>query len=119
MFTLFLLSACLVYAAEETNSTEPPQALDVPEEAEETGEAEFRQGLVSSYPAAYGGANQFITGTGGSGYVNMLRNLYRPPSFGLTDKVKHWVKSFMNRRQYVKPYYNPTNLQYSADEFGE
>lgn len=129
MLALFLLSACLVHAAEDqaTNKTEtePEKVPAVPEEEEtEAEEAEFRQGLsaLAGYPSAYGGAgNQFASmagGSGGSGYVNMLRNLYRPPSIGLTDKVKHWVKSFMNRRQYVKPYYNPSSLQYSADEFG-
>ncbi|GBM71480.1 hypothetical protein AVEN_65378-1 [Araneus ventricosus] len=101
----------------------------------DSDDAEFRQGgiaqqLMSSYPAMSmgniyggntGGYQMMGAGSGatGGGYVNMLRNLYRPSSFGLTDKVKHWVKSFMNRRQYVKPYYNPTGgLSYAAGEYG-
>lgn len=112
-------------------------------EADGDETAEFRQGgiaqqLMSSYPAMsvgnmyggntggyqYGMAGQTGGsggGTGsGAGYVNMLRNLYRPPSFGLTDKVRHWVKSFMNRRQYVKPYYNPAvgGISYAPSEYG-
>lgn len=112
------------------------EAADPADNLTETAadEAEFRQGgigqqLMSGYPVMNGlygsnaagyGQHMAAASAGGGSYVNMLRNLYRPPSMGLTDKVKHWVKSFMNRRQYVKPYYSPSmsNLQYSADEFG-
>ncbi|XP_054717082.1 uncharacterized transmembrane protein DDB_G0289901-like [Uloborus diversus] len=110
-------------------------AEEVAENLTETDEAEFRQGgiaqqLMSSYPSVGGGMYGNIagypmmasaSGSNGGSYVNMLRNLYRPPSFGLTDKVKHWVKSFMNRRQYVKPYYNPSmsSLSYGVDEYGK
>lgn len=113
---------------EEKTGTDPEENLT---EAE-TDEAEFRQGGIgqqlglSGYGLYAGASNPGLqyaaaaSNAGNGGYVNMLRNLYRPQqaSMGLTDKVKHWVKSFMNRRQYVKPYYSPSGLQYSADEFG-
>ncbi|PRD25424.1 UNVERIFIED_CONTAM: hypothetical protein NCL1_40980 [Trichonephila clavipes] len=124
IFTLFLWTIVLTTSL----------SSEVAENLTETDDAEFRQGgiaqqLMSSYPAmgnVYGGntGGYQLMGAGagangGGGYVNMLRNLYRPPSFGLTDKVKHWVKSFMNRRQYVKPYYNPTGgLSYAPSEYG-
>ncbi|GFQ72590.1 uncharacterized protein TNCT_37541 [Trichonephila clavata] len=124
IFTLFVWTIVLTTSL----------SSEVAENLTETDDAEFRQGgiaqqLMSSYPAmgnVYGGntGGYQLMGAGagangGGGYVNMLRNLYRPPSFGLTDKVKHWVKSFMNRRQYVKPYYNPTGgLSYAPSEYG-
>ncbi|GIY70784.1 uncharacterized protein CDAR_73501 [Caerostris darwini] len=129
VFGLFLWATLLTasYTSEVAeNLTETADADD----------AEFRQGgiaqqLMSSYPGVsmgnlYGGnagGYQLMGGAGagttGGGGFNMLRNLYRPPSFGLTDKVKHWVKSFMNRRQYIKPYYNPTGgLSYAPSEYG-
>ncbi|KAG8195434.1 hypothetical protein JTE90_013889 [Oedothorax gibbosus] len=135
LFSLFLWSVVLATAYA---STEVAENLTEADNGEEDG-AEFRQGgiaqqLMPSYPAmagvysaSNGGGYQYAAGGNtagasgtGSGYVNMLRNLYRPPSLGLTDKVRHWVKSFMNRRQYVKPYYNPAigGIAYAPSEYG-
>lgn len=114
---LLLTTASLLSAADDEDDG-LKELGNRTELVEPTDEAEFRQGgisqqLMSGYPVAYA-SNQYASG---GGYANMLRNLYRPPSLGLTDKVKHWVKSFMNRRQYTKPYYSPSPLQYSSDEF--
>lgn len=89
-------------------------------------EAEYRQSVgqqyLANYPGVglYGNGYQYVGngGSTGSSYGNMLRQLYRPPSFGLTDKVRSWVKSFLNRRQYVKPFYTPamTSLAYTTDD---